>query len=91
MANDIVPQNRDSNQDSDASIAAMLDELLLQDNLRIQLTIDGWELLEIENSERGWPSEKTIDTYETIAAAYRAAIDCVIELSIEGWDKGGQS
>lgn len=77
-------------QDTDSAIVAMLDEMLLQDNLRIQLTIDGWELLEIEDSERGWPAEKTIDTYETAAAAYRGAIDCLIELAIEGWDKGGQ-
>lgn len=90
MAKEIIPQNTDSAQDSNASIVAMLDEILLDDNLSVvidqtQGDYTQYLLVDISNDNHGF----LIDTYETRAAAYRAAIDCVIEYSIEAWEQGG--
>lgn len=76
-------------QDTDSAIVAMLDELLLQDNLAIISEDDGYHLVDFSPNNEPWG--KIIDRYDTWVAAYRGAIDCLIELAIEGWEKGGQS
>jgi hypothetical protein len=74
-----------SSQDTDASIVAMLDELLAQDSLYIAPDDADW----YELCERTADGDKIIDVYPNRTTAYRAAIDCVIELSIEAWEQGG--
>ena len=86
MANHIVPHNPDSAQDSDASIVAMLDEILAQDNLYISPDDENW----YELCERTADGHKIIDVYSNRTTAYRVAIDCLIELCIEGWEEGGK-
>ncbi len=71
---------------SNLAIVNMIDELLAQDNFVIFENDNGdYELRQDIELDR-----VLIDIYETRAAAYRAAIDCLIEVCIEAWEKGGQ-
>lgn len=89
MAKRIIPQNPESIQDTDASIVDMLDELLAQDDLYVMAGGSGFHLCEKVADLEDCTYYDTIDSYETRAAAYRAGIDCLIELSVEAWEQGG--
>ena len=79
--------NSPNPQDTDAAIVAMLDRMLLNDDMYIISADDGVHLMDLTDETDFFG--RVIDTYETRAAAYRAGIDCIIELSIEGWERGG--
>lgn len=80
----------ESSQDSDASIVAMLDEILAQDDLYIFAHSEGYRLC-IAHNRDAQPYYEIIDSYETRSNAYRAAIDCLIEACVFAWDQGDES
>lgn len=86
MANVMLPHDSDSTQDSDSAIVAMIDELLAQDDLYVLTGGSSYHLCEKRVDTEGFSYYENIDTYETRGAAYRGAIDCIIELCIEAWD-----
>lgn len=92
ILSDSNPLSQADNVNSDASVIKMIDDMLAQDGLAVHLIMDGWELHVTDLSdERGWPHSTTIDIYETRAAAYRGAIDCLIEACVFAWDQGDES
>lgn len=84
----ILSDSTPLSQDTDAAIVAMLNEMLAQDNLAIIRTIDGYHVVEYTSETKELWS--TIDIYETRAAAYRGAIDCLIEACVFAWDQGDE-
>lgn len=82
-ANDQYNPVPESRQDTD--IISMLDEMLAQDNFFVAANLEGYELYEATAD-----GDQHIDQYETRAAAYRGAIDCLIEACVFAWDQGGQ-
>ena len=80
-----------SSQDSDAAVMAMIDQMLAQDELYIMASSNGFHLCEKRTDVDDFKYYEVIDSYETRPAAYRGAIDCLIEACVFAWDQGDES
>lgn len=78
----------DESQDSDNAIVEMLNMRLLQDNLMVLKADDGVHVCDLTDESDMFG--KVIGTYPSRVTAYRAAVEFLIELSIDAWDKGGE-